>query len=314
MKYPILTFILLTLFSINQLTLSAQLYDNTWMMGCCYSENQRLNGGINLRFDRGFSDTSYFSRTISFNRTSMSISNPNNGDILFYSNGCDIYNKNDQVMDGGLEINPGIPYIQVCKQTTLGYYLAKGGAILEWPDRPTEFAVIHRAYKNSGIGDTVDHLYYSSVDLNKNAGLGRVIKKNVILYQGDMYKRHFDIVKHANGRDWWIITYKVKSDTALTFLLQPDGFKGPFKQSFPIERYEEDFTPNSAISNDGTIIARIDPFIGIFLSSFNRETGIFSTLKKYPYWLDPNSVVISGFPFHQIQNICTLTLEIICIN
>ncbi|MBK6641599.1 MAG: hypothetical protein IPG39_10315 [Bacteroidetes bacterium] len=47
-------------------------------------------------------------------------------------------------------------------------------------------------------------LYYSVIDMNANGGLGMVLQKNVQL---ESFKCSDGVtaLKHANGRDWWII-------------------------------------------------------------------------------------------------------------
>ncbi|MBL0032863.1 MAG: hypothetical protein IPP27_12075 [Bacteroidetes bacterium] len=48
-------------------------------------------------------------------------------------------------------------------------------------------------------------LYYSLIDMQENSGLGKVVLKNIQIhpYQG---WDGIAAVKHANGRDWWLIT------------------------------------------------------------------------------------------------------------
>ncbi|MBK7232147.1 MAG: T9SS type A sorting domain-containing protein [Saprospiraceae bacterium] len=298
MKYPYLALLFYIVFTFFTNNIRAQLYDNTWMMGCCYDPNHRITGGVNLRFDRGFVDTFYLPRKISFDQTAMYISNPKSGDLLFYSNGCHIYNKLDQIMEGGELINPGYPRYKYCEEfMEFGYFMPRGGTILPWPQKQNEYALIHRAYSDKLSGDSVDHLYFSHIDMNFNNGLGKVRQKNVILYDKYMYKRHFGVVRHANGRDWWIMTYDVKSDTSLSFLLSPEGFSGPFKQYFPIPRSNIDFYVNSSISPDGNIVARIDPNVGLFLMDIDRTSGMLSNLRKFDFWLNPDIVVVANLTF-----------------
>ncbi|MBK7231002.1 MAG: T9SS type A sorting domain-containing protein [Saprospiraceae bacterium] len=331
MKYANIALIFYFLLLFFPFPSGAQIYDNTWMMGCCYDPNYRITGGVNLRFDRGFADTFYLPRKVSFNRTSMSISHPLSGDLLFYSNGCHIYNKLDQIMDGGDIINPGSTRFNYCEEFgDFGYPMPRGGTILPWPEKPNEYALIHRAFADKIAGDSVDHLYFSHIDLSYNNGLGKVLQKNVILYDKFMYKRHFEVVRHANGRDWWILTFDAQSDTSLSFLFSPEGFSGPFKQYFPISRFDADALANSAISFDGKSIARIDPNIGLYLMDFDRSTGMLSNLRLHNFWVDLNRVIIScGLSFSsnskilylnthtrmfQITNFQTIDLEISLID
>jgi hypothetical protein len=88
---PKIIIFFITIFILNQEDVSGQRYDNTWMMGCCYTPISRLNGGINLRFDNEDPDTFFLKRETDFLETSISISDAINGDLLFYSNGCHIF-------------------------------------------------------------------------------------------------------------------------------------------------------------------------------------------------------------------------------
>ncbi|MEP7197699.1 MAG: T9SS type A sorting domain-containing protein [Saprospiraceae bacterium] len=286
-------FTLLILYSLIQQIAPAQLYDNTWMMGCCYTPISRLNGGINITFDKGYADTSYYARKVSFLETSISISNPITGNLMFYSNGCNIFNRLDNIMELGDEINPGS--IQQMQCEDYGYDLAKGGAILPNSGNSNKYYVIHRAYDDTG--KTVDRLYYSEVDLSFNQGLGRVIKKNVPMLEQRMYRGQFDIVKHANGLDYWILAYNYNSDTVFRFLANADGIHGAVMQYFPIQRKKVDSRAHSTISSDGTKAVRIDPHTGLFIMDFDRESGLFSNLKQYNYWSSIDSSPVTSVAF-----------------
>jgi hypothetical protein len=48
-------------------------------------------------------------------------------------------------------------------------------------------------------------IFYSVIDMSENNGFGKVIQKNV-LYQNYKPWDALAAVKHANGRDWWLIT------------------------------------------------------------------------------------------------------------
>ena len=285
-----ISFVLFIIFSVLSQFIIGQKYDNTWLMGCCSDSMYRKNGGVIIKFDKGYPDTMFVLRDADFNRTSISISNPLTGNLLFYSNGCHIYNKRDQIMDYGDEINPGINHHQWCDY---GYNLPKGGVVLPDPVAITDkYYLIHRAYDDTGR--TVDKMYYSIIDMSLNFGLGKVIKKNVILLDQRLYKRHFDVVKHSNNKDYWIITFNYASDTAFRFLLNDQGIDGPFTQYFPIPRDKYDDLANSTISPDGKLAVRVDPYTGLFLMNIDRSTGLFSNLRSYPFWVNPDTAVVTG--------------------
>ncbi len=270
-----------------------QKYDNTWLMGCCSDSMNRKNGGIQITFDKGYLDTSFILRDIDFERTTMSISDPVTGDLLFYSNGCHIYNKLNEIMDMGEEINPGVNHLQLCSSSGFsGYNLPKGGAILPDPGNSNRYYLIHRAYDDTG--KTVNKMYYSQIDISLNNGLGKVIKKNITILDQRLYKRHFDVVKHYNNNAYWIITFNYASDTAFRFLLDDSGIQGPFSQFFPITKDKYDERANSTISPDGSIAVRVDPYTGLFIMDIDRATGLFSNLRSYPFWVAPDTAIITG--------------------
>jgi len=51
-------------------------------------------------------------------------------------------------------------------------------------------------------------LWYSVIDMNLNGGNGSVVQNNVILFNDTLSTSGPQAVKHANGRDWWIIEHK----------------------------------------------------------------------------------------------------------
>ena len=69
-------------------------------------------------------------------------------------------------------------------------------------------------------------LYYSVVDMDMDGGLGAVTnEKNIPLNAAwDAYSKVI-AVRHANGKDIWIITRKHQFDSYAAFLLTEDGIE-----------------------------------------------------------------------------------------
>jgi hypothetical protein len=196
-------------------------------------------------------------------------------------------------MELGKNINPGMAQQANCEEYS--YDLSKGGVILPNSGNKNKFYLIHRAYDDTG--KTVDRLYYSEVDLSFNQGLGKVIKKNVPLLKQRQYRSQFDITKHSNGIDYWIFTYNFNSDTIFRFLVNSNEILGPLIQYFPIPREKYDQRANSTISADGRFAVRIDPVKGLFIMDIDRETGLFSNLRQYPYWSSVDSSPVTSVSF-----------------
>ncbi|MCY7411255.1 MAG: hypothetical protein LH473_13365, partial [Chitinophagales bacterium] len=63
-----------------------------------------------------------------------------------------------------------------------------------------------------------------------NNNLGACISKGNFVIT-DTLSEKMDAVKHANGRDWWIVVHDRDNDKFVKFLATPDSIQGPFYQS-----------------------------------------------------------------------------------
>ena len=255
---------------------NSQRYDNTWVMG--YDMNWgRPYGGIHLTFYENKMDTHYYSKNVYISESASSMSDPVTGDLLFYSNGCEIFDHKDQILKNGDSINLTNIRSQYCPY---GYTLQKSLTFLPVFDK---YYLINYSYaddeKKKGY---VDKLWYSIIE-NEN-GKFVVKKKNGVLLDKKLFNTSLKILKHADGASWWIYMYNYASDTSFRFLLDQTGFKGPFLQYFPIPRGEEDWGASSSVSPDGKIGVRMDLRSGLSIFDIDRRSGEFSNLRYLPFW------------------------------
>jgi len=208
------------------------------------------------------------------------------GNLLFYTNGVAIMNAEHDTMMNGDNLSPGNLTYYV-SNGMLGANAIQSALILPWPDNQDQYVVIHHGDYNSFLStfpydyDFVDTLYYSKVDMTMNNGLGEVVNKNQHLWVGDLPTRQLmnpgsiTATRHANGRDWWIISHKDSTDQFMNFLLTPQGFQGPFYQSIGPLCFE--YKGQSAFSPDGSKYAFFNyGNTRIHLFDFDRCTGLFS--------------------------------------
>lgn len=126
-----------------------------------------------------------------------------NRNLLFYSNGHDVYNRNHEQMPNGFEIRGVVPFeapISVIVPSPAGngiYYIFSC-------DR----------YAPS-------QLKYSIVDLSLEGGLGDVTEKNVTLHTSVVGSISASV--HANGIDFWIIVHELGTDRFLSYLVTAAG-------------------------------------------------------------------------------------------
>ncbi|MBK8968460.1 MAG: T9SS type A sorting domain-containing protein [Lewinellaceae bacterium] len=131
------------------------------------------------------------------------------------------------------------------------------------------------------------HLLVTTIDLNANNGSGKTISKNVSLLDGVLMTAA--AVRHANGRDWWIMCSDADENRHYRLLLTPDGFKGPFTQEIgtkpsPIGLNNSGF--GNSFSSKGNYYVDGNSYLGFSIFRFNRCTGLLSDERRVE-WPEP---------------------------
>lgn len=127
------------------------------------------------------------------------------GNLLFYTDGRTIWNRNHEEMANGSGLN-GNPN------------LTQGTVIVPFPEKPNQYLVFSLSENQSPT-----QLYYSIVDLEQEGGLGRVIQKNIPL-RANLTER-LAAVRHCNGTDFWVMTHEWNGNRFLAFEVNASGVK-----------------------------------------------------------------------------------------
>ncbi|MEM9887276.1 MAG: T9SS type A sorting domain-containing protein [Bacteroidota bacterium] len=120
------------------------------------------------------------------------------GNFQFSSNGVAIYVQDTIEVEGsrGFNVNE-----------LNGYILPQGVLSFPHPRNDSTYAFFH-GRKGAAIPQIIQ-LFYSEIDMKANEGLGEVILRMQPIVEGDtLLFGHLTAVKHANGRDWWILTQR----------------------------------------------------------------------------------------------------------
>ena len=125
-----------------------------------------------------------------------------NGSLLFYTNGTEVWDATHSIMPNGTGLNGN----NSTNQSAL---------IVPKPNSNTEYYVFTNDMSN---------LYYSVVDITLNGGLGAVTTKNIFL-QGSISEKLAG-VKHANGIDVWVMVHGAGNSTFYAFLVTPLSVAG----------------------------------------------------------------------------------------
>ena len=201
------------------------------------------------------------------------------GELKFFSNGVRLYNSIYSIMENGDTLNPGWIWNESNKNK-IGYQSSRGITALPSPGMPEKYSfLIHQGLDTSKSWYTfffANPLYYSKIDMEANGGLGKVIEKNAVIDTGRF--EPLSVVKHANGRDWWIIMPEMYFNRYHRLLLTPEGVKGPWIQeigpNFPLDKGA--FIPSEFSIAGDKFIRGWSANSQFALFDFDRCTGIFS--------------------------------------
>jgi len=256
----------------------SQKHDYIWLAGDANTPNDSTKGGLVIDFHITPPHKYYNYRELNFRSCNTSVCDTA-GNLLFYSNGCDIAGADDEILENGETINPG--YVHQIRCDPYGYYTSGYQSILTLPT-PDSTNLYYLFHKRVIIIDNpfdikVDKLFYSKVDMNQNNGKGKVVAKNVEIMSNDIAYGEMTAVKHANGKDWWLVTLKRNSNVFYCFLLTKNGIIDTLSQEIgelPVKQAEGGI--QMLFSPDGSKLFRSIPSGPVMVYDFDRENGIFT--------------------------------------
>ena len=264
--------------------LTAQKYDNVWPFGAHSPEKEPLKDTFNNNFTMDFSDdTMQIIKQFQmrgFLYTESSSLCDSTGKLLMYSNGCNIYGADGQVLPNGDSINhivdagPSV-WLNFCGGGS-GYPTSKTMVFLPFFSHHRVF-VIHYAssFKVKAEPKIAQYLLYDQID--KVNGIWTVVKKNQILV--DDGGGQFDVTKHANGRDWWMVSHSSPQHDYRIWLITPEGISLHSEQSFT-NQIPDAYSYNPGFLPDGSKFLHYDPRKVSWFFDFDRCNGVLSNPNK----------------------------------
>ncbi len=221
------------------------------------------------------------------------------GNLQFFCNGFYIYNKEGALLLNAEKINTPLG-------TKLHDYYGGDGFFnqmsLILPKKNNQYYVFTTGMSDGAYDDwkvtqtefRFDVLTYHVVDIDAQGGQGEVVAKNKILMQ-DAYLSHnrMSAVRHANGRDWWLVKPHRNEQKFYLFLVQPDTIQGPFEQAvnFNMDSIQIQFETYGvqgqlSFSPNGEWMASTEAaYQGAFVYQFDRCNG---KLLPYHFYSTPH--------------------------
>jgi len=242
-------FISIALIVISTYTLQAQKEAAIWYFG----ENAGLdfNSGAPVTLLDGALNTREGCATIS----------DFNGNLLFYTDGITVWNRNHLPMPNGNGL--------------LGDPSATQSAIIvPNPGNPNLYYIFtaDKLKLENGIN-------YNVVDITLNGGLGDVIQKNIQLVTPASEK--LTAVTHANGTDVWVLTHDAFGDAYMAYLVTTAGVNPtPVISNLGIHLtnyfYEDDYHAIGYIkvSPNGEKVAAAHAGLNVDVMDFDTATGV----------------------------------------
>ncbi len=247
--------------------LSAQGLNNLWLGG--YGEQfGEPWGGVDLEFLSGNLTISTSTRTMDYKRTSANISD-NNGNLLFSSNGSYLANALGDTLLNGTGLNPS----NYTSNYPEGMHLSQAALILPKPDSPGIYYVVHGTLDDP-LPFVAHSLYTTTVDMSLDDGLGGVVIKNEVLIWDTLNVGKITAVRHANGRDWWVLCHKASTNIYYRILVAPNGLSVEGTQSIGIVRPGDN--GQTCFSPDGSKYAYYWGVDDLEIFQFDRCTGLLS--------------------------------------
>ena len=197
---------------------------NNWIMGFAQVIRIDFNNGLIV-------DTFPI---LNGTRISTCISDTN-GTFQFYCNGYVVANMDGQIIQNGMNVN--CPY-----GTVMSNHLGGGGSFPQTsiilPKAGNQYYVFNVGMSDSVANNYINYIFtefdvlsYCVVDMDSNQGKGKVILKDMVLSDKQhYYNTAMTAVKHANGKDWWLLKADCFSHRIQEFLVREDSILGPFYQ------------------------------------------------------------------------------------
>lgn len=190
-KIHLSIYIFLAIFIISAVEVKGQFESSKWVFG--YGAGVDFISGQPISFSGSKLKTSEGCSSVSDSK----------GNLLFYTNGVTVWNKNNGIMPNGNKLN--------------GHLSSTQSAIIVPKPGSKNLYYIFTMDSEAEDGGCC----YSIVDLSKEQGLGDITIKNQLVKIHCTEK--ITAVKQPNSNDIWIIIHVYNSNTFLTYLLTKDG-------------------------------------------------------------------------------------------
>ncbi|MGB3079213.1 MAG: T9SS type A sorting domain-containing protein [Saprospiraceae bacterium] len=269
--------------------------DYNWQLGLDSSPTGNpYPSSIELNFNNNKITIDTFYRSMSMLDFNTSLSD-SEGQLLLYSNGCQIRDGGHKYILGSNNLNPGSVNDEWCLQNRIGYPIFEGGILLPFfNDSIVILLHQHLTIESSPLNIFVDGLFNTTVV--RNGSTYELVKKaEPIISNNSLTDGNIEAVKGIGNDIWWVIQGKSESNVYYKILLDSAHVDTILSQSIGEVTLEKgEASGQSAFSTDGTMYARYTPSDDLFLFDFDRSSGLLSNFRKFHV---SDSAILGGLAF-----------------
>lgn len=223
-----------------------------------------------------------------------------NGDLLFFSNGCEIADSSYNDLLGDLIINNGPDYDRQC-DGIFGSPITSGLVIL--PRNSTEFSMFHIRYRvNEATNIPYPDRLLESKMRYSDEEFELLYTDSLVLEatNPDIFWGNIATVRHGNGNAWWLILPQNISNHYYKFLITEEAVNLHSEQDIGEPSiYQESGGGEAVFSPDGTKYARYLPLSDLNIFDFDRCSGEFSNPIHISIQDTADTVLSTGLAFSQ---------------
>ena len=256
----VLTILMLCLGLSGVLPLNAQNEGNQWVIGYWSNGNPDYSVMF-MDFSSGQLIISWeLGLKFKLHETDASICD-GNGIPLLWTNGMQIMGTGGQMIADTIAYSVSSYYWDYyyfdSQNVPFGFPEHDGAIILPVPGYSREYSVI---YHSAGIHPdgyfAVNRYLESRVRLNPDTSFSLLYKDSLIWSRHQWFNGTISACRHANGRDWWLITFEADSPIYYSFTLDPVGLR--LDHTGEVDTLVREGLGQAAISPLGNYLARMD--------------------------------------------------------
>lgn len=254
-------------------SISAQNHDRIWYYGRYDSLSPFPQGG---KIDFNFAPPQAMptDRPVTLNAYAHIMSDSGGTQVLYFSDGYNIYNKDNEIMLNGDTINEGY-WIGVGQPDEITY----SGLSVPSPYLENNYLYFHHEAGNDLDWIVRNNLYFSQIDMEEEDGKGAVVIKDSLIWNGRF--AGFGLTKAGDGAEWWMLVVDYDSPVVNTYAIDEMGVSLHHVDTLLLPNYsflsaEERNFSYSGFSPDGTQFLLFDEGEGLIVLDFDRCSGQFN--------------------------------------